>query len=268
MKTASQTPANKPNLEALERQANDAIRKITLAILDAQATEENRGSAAWALHRLACLAVNNLESLARQNPESLRQIAQSSMAWPAFISPHRDFVGRNKSLIQHLGIGRRSLLKVTTNEYQKKQWSFSTPATNIAQNLILETEYLRNYYRSKQRDEVDANLSGISARLGIPTWKSSPTDVLAQEFLALNDFSKQTAAHWFAVGWKLLMIKTNNRPEDFFDMARMGEHRRNHSENTGAQKRVTKATGNTNVRDAFRDRLKKVFSMLGRDSEV
>lgn len=261
--------APKPDLEPLEKQATNGIRQIVSLILDDHASSIKRGSAAWCLHRLAYLAVENLGLIAKKKPELIRPIAETSMVWPALISPHGDFAKSNEQLMERLHVGRCSLLRIVPKKGQKKQWSFLTPATQIAQTLIREIEGLRCYYRAKNRTESDPEMARINKKHGFSSvWKSLPTDLFAEAFSTLKNFNAQTAPEWFDAGWKIIMQQTGGCPEKFFNLERMGEHRRKHSEYEGAQIRVTMATGNSNVRDGFRDRLKKAFLICARQPEV
>jgi hypothetical protein len=78
-----------PDLHVLERQATTAIQQIARLILSDQSDDVTSGSAAWALHRLTYLAVDLLGEVARRELSLVRPIAQTSVAWPAFISWHR-----------------------------------------------------------------------------------------------------------------------------------------------------------------------------------
>ena len=269
MNAPGQSSTRSPDLDVLERQARDAILQIVGLIQKGPASgDRSSGSAAWSLHRLTYLAVDQLGLLAGQKEGLLRPIAETSMVWPAFISPHRDFAVANKRLLETLKVGNRSLLKIVPKNGQKKQWSLSTPATKIASVLVREIEGWRCYYRAKARDAADPALARIAAVHGLPkAWKPSPMDVFAGDFMALDNFNDLTAKAWFELGWKLILRQTGGHPERFSNLREMGERRRQHSNEIGQQDKVTPATGDCNVRDGIRDRLQKAFRVIAPKAE-
>ncbi len=88
-----------PDLLRLEREATSAIEPISRCVLDKRRSEITTKSAAWKLHRLAVFAVAALGKVAAARPSHLRPIAETSEAWPAFVSWHGDYAKSHSELM-------------------------------------------------------------------------------------------------------------------------------------------------------------------------
>jgi hypothetical protein len=79
------------DLDTLKQRVESGIPNAIRAILTDQLTDYDSSTAAWRLHRMAVVLVSALFELAKAKPSFLRPIAETSEAWPGFISPHQDY---------------------------------------------------------------------------------------------------------------------------------------------------------------------------------
>jgi hypothetical protein len=80
----------------------------------------------------------------------------------------------------------------------------------------------------------------------------------------LPDFTVKTARQWGSIAWNMLCEDYGGQPEANRYIAQLGEHRRAHSVNEGAQARATRGTVKANVRDGIRESLRLAFMRLAK----
>ncbi len=83
-----------------------------------------------------------------------------------------------------------------------------------------------------------------------------------QRVLGLPNLTQETRKQWFETGWIALLNVTGNHPEKVAYLRRIGQHYGQHSKNTGAQKRVTLATRESNIRAGIKKQLWQSFQNL------
>jgi hypothetical protein len=150
------------DLDALKRRVESGIPNAIGAILTGQLTDYESSTAAWRLHRMAVVLVSALFELAKAKPSLLRPIAETSEAWPGFISPHQDYVKTGRELIERIGVGKKHFLRLHFPEGKRgKRWSMRTRANFIAVQLLNRLGVLQCVYRSEERDRRDTKLQQI-----------------------------------------------------------------------------------------------------------
>src|SRR5262245_42659567 len=80
-----------------------------------------------------------------------------------------------------------------------------------------------------------------------------------QPTLGLPQLTTATRKQWFEMGWTALLDATGQHPEKDPHLRKIGKHYGEHSKNTGAQKRVTPATRESNIRAGIRKQLRQSF---------
>jgi hypothetical protein len=86
-----------------------------------------------------------------------------------------------------------------------------------------------------------------------------------QTALGLPELTTQaTRKQWFEMGWTALLDVTGERPETDSHLRQIGQHYGEHSKNTGAQKRFTPATRESNIRAGIKKQLWQSFRNLTR----
>jgi hypothetical protein len=85
-----------------------------------------------------------------------------------------------------------------------------------------------------------------------------------QSALALPRLTQGTSKEWFEAGWTALLDVTEHHPEKNAFLRKIGQHYGQHSKNIGAQKKVTPATRETNIRAGIRKQLWQSFQNLTR----
>lgn len=241
-----------------KRQARAAVHQSVSLILDPKTSEDDRSSAACALHSLAHLAVDSLGQIARKYPAVLRPIAEKSVVWPAFISAHGDFEKANRELIKRLNVGAHHFFRFTFPSGKPgKRWSMRTPANAYAVEMLKALFVLQCTCRSLDRDRRDKQLQKVLRRNGIET--SDPTFLtpkLFKQILTLKPICRATVQQWFDAAWKVVLDQTDGHPEKDPQMRQLGVHRKEH---TGTSKSGSK-TSESNIRDGIKQRLQVAFS--------
>lgn len=85
-----------------------------------------------------------------------------------------------------------------------------------------------------------------------------------QSLLGLHRLTQQTRKQWFETGWTALLDVTRHHPEKVSYLRQIGKHYGQHSKNTRAQKHVTPATRESNIRAGIRKQLWQSFQNLTR----
>jgi hypothetical protein len=251
-----------PDLHVLERQVTTAIQQIARLILSDQSDGVTSGSAAWSLHRLTYLAVNVMLEIARRKPSLLRPIAETSVAWPAFISWHGDFTKGNLELMTCLGLGEKHFFRFTFPTGKRgKRWSLRTPANRYAVKIIQSLFARQCTCLAIERDRRDKELMEIYKRHGFEapriTFQSAK---LTKQILALQPLGADTIDQWFDAGWNMLLEEMQGQPEKNVALRALGSYRRNH---TVTSPPGTKAS-ESNIRDGIKERLRGAFSEVVR----
>lgn len=194
-----------------------------------------------ALHRLAHLAVELLGELARSNPETLRPIAETSVAWPAFISRWNDFDNANAELLERLNVGTKALLRPP--QRNGKGPKLRTPANALTSKLFMQLWQRRFAAQSFKRNGVPVNFQGKA---------------LTRSMLALKEPVAANRAKWFAALWAMVMEGTKGQPEKHPILRTLGQHRARHNETAVKDSRTVES----DIRDGIRERLKGSFDTL------
>jgi len=98
-----------------------------------------------------------------------------------------------------------------------------------------------------------------SMALGMYMWLKMNQDALGLPHLTL-----ETKKQWFETGWSVLCDVTDRHPEKDTFLRQIGQHYGQHSKNTGAQKRVTPRTRESNIRAGIRKQLWQSFRNVTR----
>jgi hypothetical protein len=258
---ANQPDNSSPDLHLLERQARTAIQQMVRVILSDQSSDITRGSAAWALHRLTYEAVNALGEIARRKPSLFRPIAETSVAWPAFISWHGDYTKENLELMKCLGLGEKHFFRFKFLKGKRgKRWSLRTPANRFAIRIIQKLFARQCTCRAFERDRLDKELMEIYKRHGfeVPriTFQSAK---LTKQILALEPLSVDTIDEWFDAGWNLLLEETQGHPERHPDLRQLGTYRKAKTIAANLTPNLGGKASESNIRDGIKERLKRAF---------
>ena len=118
--------AAKRGIEEVEQ-----IRSVTEHSLKDLVFRAGQGQqiAALALVTIVTTAVDDLNSLAEQQPEMFLPVSRKMPGWPAIISRKRADTLRNKGSLVRLEVGNQSI-------YSQRQWQPSAPTTRVATNVL------------------------------------------------------------------------------------------------------------------------------------
>lgn len=201
------------------------LQKPYVDRLLSRSLEEADPRAVDLLLRMAWGCVAALDTLARERPELLQPLARKLIMWPAFIGKKSALSGERKKRKD----GKRSLnewlidtIELGADSPHKGNWNPYSPATQAA--------------------------------IGMHKWLGEN-----RETLKLPELTQKTVDCWFELGWKALLAATNWHPEKHEYLREIGRHYASHSKNTGAQKEVTPATRETNIRGGIRKQVRQSF---------
>jgi len=85
---------------------------------------------------------------------------------------------------------------------------------------------------------------------------------LNQNALELPSLTQGTREQWFEAGWTALLDVTAHHPEKDAYLRQIGQHYGQHSKKTGAQKNITAATRESNMRAGIKKQLRQSFKNL------
>jgi hypothetical protein len=112
-----------------------------------------------------------------------------------------------------------------------------------------------------------------SALRGKANYKTRPTQTAAlmlfwlkenQTILGLPILTQGTRNQWFEIGWDALLYFSGEHPEKDGYLRQIGSHYGQHSKNVGAQKKVTPATREANIRVGIRKQVWQSFQSITR----
>ena len=248
------------DLNGLKQRVESGIPNAIRAILSGQLTDYDSSTAAWRLHRMAVVLVSALFELAKAKPSLLRPIAETSEAWPGFISPHQDYAKTGRELIDRIGVGEKHFLRLKFPPGKRgKRWSMRTRVNFIGVQLVKKLAVLQCVYRSEERDRRDKELQQLYKD---HQWKRPKScqpkhsRKLRKQIIALPPASSETAHEWFAAGWNLILEETNRHPEWNPILQPLGAFRKQHTKTSSTASR----TPDTNIRDGIKQRLRAAFS--------
>jgi hypothetical protein len=248
------------DLDTLKRTVESRIPNAIGAILTDQLTDYGSSTVAWRFHRMAMVLVSALFELAKAKPSLLRPIAETSEAWPSFISPHQDYVKTGRELIERIGVGKKHFLRLNFPEGKRgKQWSIRTRVNLIAVQLIKKLAVLQCVYRSEERDRRDKKLQQIYKEHRLkepPAREPKHSRKLRTQIITLPPPSTETANQWFDAGWNFILEETNGRPEWNPILHPLGAFRKQYVKTSSPAAR----TSDSNVRDGIKQRLRAAFS--------
>ena len=248
------------DLNTLKRSVESEIPNAIGAILTDRLTDYQQFDCSLAIHRMAVVLVSALFELAKTKPSLLRPIAETSEAWPGFISPHQDYVKTGRELIERIGVGKKHFLRLNFPAGKRgKRWSIRTRVNFIAVQLLKKLAVLQCVYRSEERDRRDKKLQQIykEHQLKRPTSrKPKHSRKLRNQIIALPPASIETADQWFDAGWNLILEETNRHPEWNPILHPLGAFRKQYMKTSSPASR----TPDSNVRDGIKQRLRAAFS--------
>jgi len=140
----SKRDTKKPS-EIIGRAKTDKVAKIAQSIKDqifqlAGLSAEGSALAALEMFRIAGLATNSLNSVARKRPDLFTSIAATRVCWPMLWESHPDIVEENKAFAQDLTLGSQTGINYSQ---VGKTFSFKVPANHVAIYLNLLAQALR-----------------------------------------------------------------------------------------------------------------------------
>jgi hypothetical protein len=109
------------------------------------------------------------------------------------------------------------------------------------------------------RGKWNPNAPATQTALGMWIWLQTN-----QSALELPRLTQTTRKQWFKAGWTALLDVTYHHPEKHAYLRQIGLHYGKHSEKTGAQKRVTPATRESNIREGIRKQVWQSFQNVTR----
>jgi len=223
-----------------------AIFEEAAEILQAQANEGDE-VAAEALVQATIALNSRLNALIEQNPDQLRRIAQALPHWPMLIGRTEDAQKTAGNLFEQFNVGRENVFSGVFRKGRKPD--FKRPVNTILADLF---DYL---HFVKEEAPFYAN----SAQSQLPDWvgKLSALPVLTE------NRSEKNFKDWFEIAWlALIAVCPEGKPEKVAVLHRLGEHKKNHSLNRDAQKKVTDRTRDSNIRAGIKEALKQAARRL------
>jgi hypothetical protein len=109
------------------------------------------------------------------------------------------------------------------------------------------------------RGKWNPNAPATQTALCMWTWLQTN-----QSALELPRLTQITRKQWFKAGWTALLDVTKQHPEKNAYLRQIGSHYGGHSRKTGAQKKVTPATCESNIRAGIRKQISQSFFNLTR----
>ena len=233
------------------------IVKILPEILFNKAIKGSMKSAGL-LWEIATFSTDYLQKLARKNPEVIKPIAATQHQWPGFIGPHPDVDKHSRDVVDLLGVGSNSKIKL----YSKtKIWSQDTYANEVALYYYYLFDTIRTHRRPKPLP------SGLCLSDGSPINKYNWRGIIEN----LPDLTRERTTQWFDAIWDFIMEEYKGHPEkhppddpDLFDLWHLGEHREFHAEEQGLLKEQTPGTSAYDIRYGIKYRLKRAFTTIVR----
>jgi len=248
--------------------------KVILDLLFNKAFNGSKKSAGL-LWRIAMFSTDYLQKLARDKPEVIKLIAATQHKWPGFIGPHPDMDKRSRELVELLGVGSNSEIKLHS---KTRIWSQDAYANEVALNYyyLFDTIKTRLYsiYAFSQWTEP------LAAGLCLPDDSPINKHEWRMRIKDLPDLKTPIDQdQWFDAIWDFILeeykghpekqpvsLFPNKSPDDlefyYYNLWKLGEHREYHAEDQGHQKKQTPGTSAADIRSAIKDRLKRAFTTI------
>lgn len=191
------------------------------------------------LFRLANRIPMLLMSVARTPSPLLLEMARSNPTWPFWYSPKANMLAEYADILRSLEVGRDCQLNVS----RKARWSWEGEARKWAFMIWQEVQSLKANVQGLQNDFPNVHIEWTE--LTKAAWNLPP-------------LTKETVKLWMAaVGWPLVMVRTEGHPEKHPQLRKLGRHREGHT--------ATSARGSKTSESNIRDGIKKLITQALRN---
>jgi hypothetical protein len=197
-----------------------------------------------ALARLARATTSKLSSLTPANIDQLKGLACRRVNWPV-LRGGSPLHGDDDAQFKQLAVGTCAPFGCEMLPGLKKK------AHKAAMRIAIELLCRLDDWRTREDGAI---------YWGRPLF-GTEAEMKARQ---LEAFSRETWPDWFPLAWDILLEEHGGHPERNPELRSLGEYRKKHSVQEGAQKNLTPATAESNIKDGIRDRLRRAFEQLAR----
>jgi hypothetical protein len=250
--TKDKAPPKYPDAKAKEKALINAVG-------NAEGIEELQANAAAgdedAMRMLVTFlheVVDWLTGVSCRQPELVAKIASQRFAWPVLLARHPGFARETNGFLKRIQLGEACPYYSKSNQWGIGWGGKISVATLWAEGIHATIEANRSHLRIAKRLGRNNELKAEWKK--IPQW--------AKDCLTLKPLTRDTAPQWFEVGWQAILDETNGKPESVPELRALGEHRAQHSEHSGQQKRTTPRTAAVNIRARIKERIAQALHGL------
>jgi hypothetical protein len=201
-----------------------------------------------AFARIARAMVGTLNRLAKPRKMRLRRLASRCLNWPVLMGRNSMSSDDHKSVLKDLGVGTN--LPFSSAAICGLKGKPHKRVLKLAMELACRLED----WRTREPDAI--------------VWfhAISPPTRAEQSAPQLRAFSKTTWPAWFGAAWEIVLEENSGHPEVNSELRPIGLYREKHSLLEAQQKRSTRKTSESNIKDGIKEKLKQGFEQMAKQA--
>jgi hypothetical protein len=198
--------------------------------------------------RIARTMVNGLNRQPKSSNRQLRSLASRCLNWPVLMGPSSLFSDDFKAILRDLAVGTR--LPFSRDAIERLKRKPHKQVLRLAMGLACRLEQ----WRTREPHSI--------------VWYQpmSPPTQAERRASGLKPFSRETWIEWCDLAWEVIMEENQDHPEANCELRGLGLYREKHSVREAQQTALSRKTGESNIRDGIKAKLRQAFAQLAKDA--